>query len=106
MHARARRHGVGACEAMGHERERTDLVAALREAGPGAATLCEGWSTEHLAAHVVLRESSPLTGAGLVLDETQCQVVALPVAVVAVLLDSHGRFRALFLLEDEKQGKC
>lgn len=52
---------------MWHERERTDLVAALREAGPGAPTLPEGWRTEHLAGHVVLREGSFLTAAGIVL---------------------------------------
>lgn len=44
--------------------ERAALVQALTEAGPGAPTLCEGWATEHLAAHVVLRESSPLVAAG------------------------------------------
>lgn len=38
--------------------ERSALVDALRAAGPGRPTLCEGWRTEHLAAHVVLRESS------------------------------------------------
>lgn len=43
--------------------ERSALVDALTEAGPGAPTLCEGWRTEHLAAHVVLRESS-LVAAG------------------------------------------
>ncbi|MDT0165038.1 TIGR03085 family metal-binding protein [Actinotalea sp. AC32] len=42
-----------------HLQERSATVAALREAGPGAPTLCEGWRTEHLAAHLVLRESSP-----------------------------------------------
>lgn len=52
---------------MWHPRERSDLVAALRDAGPGLPTLCEGWRTEHLAAHVVLRESTVLTAAGIVL---------------------------------------
>lgn len=28
-------------------------------AGPGHPTLCEGWLSEHLAAHIHLRESSP-----------------------------------------------
>jgi len=51
---------------MEHPRERADLVAALRAAGPGAPTLCEGWRTEHLAAHVVLRESTVATAAGIV----------------------------------------
>jgi uncharacterized protein (TIGR03085 family) len=46
--------------------ERQSLVAALTEAGPDAATLCEGWRTRHLAAHVVIREARPDTGLGLV----------------------------------------
>ncbi len=44
--------------------ERADLVRALTEAGPGVPTLCEGWTSEQLAAHVVLREASPLVAAG------------------------------------------
>lgn len=44
--------------------ERADLARALTEVGPGAPTLCEGWASEDLAAHVVLRESSPLVAAG------------------------------------------
>lgn len=50
-----------------HRSERADLVTALREIGPGRPTLCEGWSTEHLAAHVVLRERAPLVALGAVL---------------------------------------
>lgn len=44
---------------------RAALVEALLAAGPGMPTLCEGWRTEHLAAHVHLRETSPMA-AGLV----------------------------------------
>lgn len=43
-----------------HPLERAALVAALDAAGPAAPTLCEGWSSRHLAAHVHLRESSAL----------------------------------------------
>lgn len=39
--------------------ERQALVAALREKGPAAATLCEGWATHDLAVHVVARDSRP-----------------------------------------------
>ncbi|WP_225754307.1 TIGR03085 family metal-binding protein [Actinotalea sp. Marseille-Q4924] len=49
-----------------HPLERAAVVAALREAGPGAPTLCDGWRTEQLAAHLVLRERDPLTAAGVV----------------------------------------
>ena len=37
-------------------RERTELCNLLLELGPDAPTLCEGWSTADLAAHLVLRE--------------------------------------------------
>lgn len=38
------------------KRERAALVESLRAAGPDAPTLCEGWTTRDLAAHLVLRE--------------------------------------------------
>jgi uncharacterized protein (TIGR03085 family) len=38
------------------KRERAALVATFREAGPHAPTLCEGWNTTDLAAHLVVRE--------------------------------------------------
>jgi uncharacterized protein (TIGR03085 family) len=38
------------------KRERGALVATLREVGPHAPTLCEGWNTTDLAAHLVVRE--------------------------------------------------
>jgi uncharacterized protein (TIGR03085 family) len=47
-----------------HPLERATLARALREAGPDAPTLCEGWASRHLAAHVVLRETAPLVAAG------------------------------------------
>ncbi|RYV52683.1 TIGR03085 family metal-binding protein [Pengzhenrongella frigida] len=49
-----------------HEIERSALVSALTEVGPDAPTLCEGWRSRHLAAHVVLRETAPLVAAGIV----------------------------------------
>lgn len=39
--------------------ERARLVRALSDVGPGRPTLCEGWATQHLAAHVVLRDRMP-----------------------------------------------
>jgi uncharacterized protein (TIGR03085 family) len=38
------------------QRERSALVATLRKVGPQAPTLCEGWNTTDLAAHLVVRE--------------------------------------------------
>ncbi|WP_344879669.1 TIGR03085 family metal-binding protein [Zhihengliuella alba] len=43
---------------------RAMLAETLLAAGPSAATLCEGWETRHLAAHLVLREQHVLA-AGL-----------------------------------------
>ena len=45
---------------------RAALEEALTAAGPGMPTLCAGWRTEHLAAHLALRDSSP-TAPGLFL---------------------------------------
>lgn len=41
-------------------RERAALCELFDELGPDAPTLCEGWDTRDLAAHLHLRESSPL----------------------------------------------
>jgi uncharacterized protein (TIGR03085 family) len=38
----------------------------LRSLGPDAPTLCEGWATRHLAAHLVVRERQPLGAVGIV----------------------------------------
>lgn len=46
-------------------KERHDLVALLTELGPDAATLCEGWTTRDLAAHLVLREGRPDAAVGI-----------------------------------------
>jgi uncharacterized protein (TIGR03085 family) len=45
--------------------ERTALCALFDETGPDAPTLCEGWRTADLAAHLVLRERRPDAAAGL-----------------------------------------
>jgi uncharacterized protein (TIGR03085 family) len=45
--------------------ERLALAALLDQAGPDAPTLCAGWQTRDLAAHVVLRERRPDAGAGM-----------------------------------------
>ena len=38
------------------QRERAALVETILGAGPEAPTLCEGWTTRDLAAHLVIRE--------------------------------------------------
>jgi uncharacterized protein (TIGR03085 family) len=47
-------------------RERAALAALFDEVGPDAPTLCEGWATRDLAAHLVLRERRPDAAIGIV----------------------------------------
>jgi uncharacterized protein (TIGR03085 family) len=46
--------------------ERRALAALLEETGPDAPTLCAGWQTRDLAAHVVVRERRPDAGLGMI----------------------------------------
>jgi len=51
---------------MGYARdERLALCALLDQAGPREPTLCAGWATLDLAAHLVIREHRPDAGLGL-----------------------------------------
>lgn len=45
--------------------ERAALCDLLAKLGPGQPTLCAGWQTADLAAHLVLRERRPDAGAGV-----------------------------------------
>jgi uncharacterized protein (TIGR03085 family) len=45
--------------------ERAALVDALVELGPDAPTLCEGWQTKDMAAHVYVRERRPDAALGV-----------------------------------------
>lgn len=45
--------------------ERAALCDLLDQLGPDAATLCEGWRTADLAAHLVLREHRPDAAVGI-----------------------------------------
>lgn len=46
--------------------ERAALLDLFDALGPGADTLCQGWSTHDLAAHLVARERRPQAVAGIV----------------------------------------
>ena len=48
------------------EGERAALCDTLERLGPDAPTLCEGWSTADLAAHLVVSERNPLACPGIV----------------------------------------
>ena len=49
------------------QRERAALVETLRGVGPDAPTLCEGWKTRDLAAHLMIREYRPDAAPGIVI---------------------------------------
>ena len=48
------------------QRERGAFCELVLERGPDAPTLCEGWTTADLVAHLVVRERRPDSGPGLV----------------------------------------
>ncbi len=48
--------------------ERAALCDLLLEVGPDAPTLCAGWTTTDLAAHLVVRDRRPDVGPGLILS--------------------------------------
>ncbi|TFV87573.1 TIGR03085 family metal-binding protein [Blastococcus sp. CT_GayMR16] len=49
------------------DQERRELADLLAKVGPDAPTLCAGWDTAHLVAHLVVRERRPdaLVGLGV-----------------------------------------
>ncbi len=49
------------------QRERAALVDTLRGVGPDAPTLCDGWTTRDLAAHLVIREYRPDAAPGILI---------------------------------------
>ncbi|MEU8589821.1 TIGR03085 family metal-binding protein [Streptomyces sp. NPDC048664] len=51
------------------KRERLLLADLLEAVGPDAPTLCEGWNTRDLAAHVVVRERRPDAAGGLLIKQ-------------------------------------
>jgi uncharacterized protein (TIGR03085 family) len=51
------------------QRERLLFADLLEQSGPDAPTLCEGWTTRDLAAHVVVRERRGDAAAGLVIPQ-------------------------------------
>jgi uncharacterized protein (TIGR03085 family) len=51
------------------QRERLLLADLLEQSGPDAPTLCRGWTTRDLAAHVVVRERRGDAAAGLLIPQ-------------------------------------
>ena len=46
--------------------ERAAICDSFEKFGPDAPTLCEGWNTRDLLAHMLVRERRPDAGAGLI----------------------------------------
>lgn len=86
--------GAAATETDYAAASRAALVEALAHAGPGQPTLCEGWRTEHLAAHIVLRETSPLA-VGLILPPTAKWLEEKTIALGDAHADEAGYARLL-----------
>jgi uncharacterized protein (TIGR03085 family) len=49
--------------------ERSAMADLMQELGPDAPTLCAGWATRDLAAHIVVRERRPLAALGIVVKQ-------------------------------------
>ena len=45
--------------------ERSAVIETLEKVGPGAPTLCEGWTTDDLLAHLLVRERDPVGAPGI-----------------------------------------
>ena len=91
------RAGAPACDPAGmtwHEIERAQLAQALLDVSPDAPTLCEGWQARHLAAHVVLRERSPIVGAGIAVPALSARAEAA-IARLADTAPTEGAYRDL-----------
>lgn len=65
--------------------ERQELCDLFLEVGPDAPTLCAGWTTRDLAAHLIVRESRPDAALGIVIkplagyaDSVQAKVAMRP----------------------------
>lgn len=77
-----------------HEIERAQLAQALLDVTPDAPTLCEGWQARHLAAHIVLRERSPMVGAGIVVPALSARAEAA-IERLADTAATEGAYRDL-----------
>jgi len=63
--------------------ERLALADLLEQVGPHAPTLCAGWDTADLAAHIVVRESRPDAALGIVVPAAAAHGDAVRATVAA-----------------------
>ncbi|MFJ3923680.1 TIGR03085 family metal-binding protein [Streptomyces sp. NPDC090022] len=88
------------------KRERLLLADLLEGAGPQAPTLCEGWRTTELAAHVVVRERRPDAAGGLLLnvlkgrlDQAMAEYTAKPYEELIELIRTGPPKMSLYALK-------
>ncbi|RFU85878.1 TIGR03085 family protein [Streptomyces triticagri] len=87
------------------KRERLLLADLLEAAGPDAPTLCEGWNTRDLAAHVVVRERRADAAGGILikalesrLERVQAEFAAKPYEeLIQLIRTGPPRFSPLSL---------
>ncbi|MEV5973499.1 TIGR03085 family metal-binding protein [Streptomyces sp. NPDC051921] len=95
------------------KRERLLLADLLEAAGPDAPTLCEGWRTRDLAAHVVVRERRPDAAAGAVvpvpalkarLDRVQAEFAGKPYEELVQLIRTGPPKLSPFTIKQVDEG--
>ncbi|MFG3344819.1 TIGR03085 family metal-binding protein [Streptomyces sp. NPDC048018] len=95
------------------KRERLLLADLLEAAGPDAPTLCEGWLTRDLAAHVVVRERRPDAAAGAVvpvpalkarLDRVQAEFTEKPYEELVQLIRTGPPKLSPFTIKQVDEG--
>ncbi|WP_311776758.1 TIGR03085 family metal-binding protein [Trueperella abortisuis] len=87
--------------------ERRRLADLLIAKGPEAPTLCEGWATRDLAAHLWIRENRPDAAAGMFvaaaqghLETVTSQVLARPYdELVEAWAEGPGRFSPVRIVD-------
>lgn len=73
------------------KRERLLLADLLETHGPDAPTLCEGWATRDLAAHLVVREHRSDAAGGLLIKPLQSRLARVQAEFVAKPYDELVR---------------
>ncbi|MEU8518526.1 TIGR03085 family metal-binding protein [Streptomyces sp. NBC_01216] len=93
------------------KRERLLLADLLEAAGPDAPTLCDGWLTRDLAAHVVVRERRPDAAAGTVvpalkarLDRVQAEFADKPYEELIQLIRTGPPRMSPFTIKQVDEG--
>jgi uncharacterized protein (TIGR03085 family) len=71
--------------------ERLALADLLDRVGPDQPTLCEGWTTRDLAAHIIMRERRPDAAAGILLRSARPHSERVRLAIAGTPFDELVR---------------